>query len=610
MTESKTTRIRWRWGIGAAIAMMLIALFPQLHFIAQRGAQWHGANAITHPDEVAYSAYVASLVRGSPRRYDPYTGRGAETDGHAPESLFSIQFVPPYFVSLPARWLGLSASTLFMILLAACALISALILFYFIWSLTRDERFSAMAALTVLGFGTLCAGQGMARHVLNLNYLIPLWISNSVASTSLYHLPFLRLYQPAVAFPLFFLFTTLGCRSLALARRAYLMAMGAGLAFALLVFSYFYLWTTAAAWMTCLLALWLLARNSERKRTAIIAAIILGCGVAALIPYFVMLSHRAATVDAAQALIFTYRPDLFRLPEFAAALSVVLLLVGIRRQLFSWRETKALIALSFAATVFIVFNQQVLTGRSLQPIHFEWFTANYCALVSVVLMAGLWWRGGNRPALTNKRLAMISIFALVWAFGEVWLAASIGFDYNRAIDDAKPAFNRLAQLSDNQTQQVVLVDDLKLADRLPTDAPQSLLWSPRMLVFPGVSETENRARFWQQLYYLGYDEQKFWAQLDQADWNFLAGMFPYNRLSPAITGSTAPITPEELRAQLAAYLSYARNFTSDRATSPTLSYLVLHSERQYDLTNLDRWYQRDDGERVGDFVIYRLTLRR
>src|SRR2546423_2647139 len=66
MTEIKTTRIRWRWGIGAAIAMMLIALFPQLHFIAHRGPQWHGANAITHPDEVAYSAYVASLLRGSP----------------------------------------------------------------------------------------------------------------------------------------------------------------------------------------------------------------------------------------------------------------------------------------------------------------------------------------------------------------------------------------------------------------------------------------------------------------------------------------------------------------------------------------------------------------
>lgn len=610
MTEINPTRIRWRWGIGAAIAMMLIALFPQLHFMAHRGTQWHGANAITHPDEVAYSAYVASLLRGSPRRYDPYTGRGSEIADHAPESLFSIQFVPPYFVSLPARWLGLSASALFIILPAVCAFVSSLMLFYFIWLLTRDERFSAMTALIVLSFGTLLAGQGIVRHVLNLNYLIPLWISNSVASTSLYHLPFLRLYQPAVAFPLFFLLTVLVWRALTHPRRIYVMAMSAGLAFSLLVFSYFYLWTTAVAWIICLCALWLLVRKSERKRTACISAIILGCGVAALIPYFVMLSHRATTVDAAQALVFTHRPDLFRLPEFAAACSIALLLFGVRRKRFSLRDTKVLIALSFATTVFIVFNQQVMTGRSLQPIHFEWFTANYCALISIVLTAGLWWRSGNRPVLTNKRLAIISLIALVWAFGEVWLAASVSFDYNRVIDDAKPAFDRLAQLSVSQAQQVVLVDDLKLADRLPTDASQSLLWAPRMLVFPGVSEAENRERFWQQLYYLGYDEQKFWAQMDQADWNFLAGMFPYDRLSPAVTGKSAPLTPEELRAQLTTYLNYARTFSQDRAASPTLSYLVVHSENRYDFTNLDRWYQRDSGERVGDFVIYRLTLHR
>jgi hypothetical protein len=609
VTEIKTTRIRWRWGIGAAIAMMLIALFPQLHFIAHRGSQWHGANAITHPDEVAYSAYVASLIRNSPRRYDPYTGRGQQIDDNSPESLFSIQFVPAYFVSLPARWLGLSTSTLFMILPAVCALVSSLILFYFIWSLTRDERFSAMAVLVVLSFGTLFAGQGIIRHVLNLNYLIPMWISNSVASTSLYHLPFLRLYQPAVAFPLFFLFTALVWLAFTRPRKSYLTALGAGLAFSLLVFSYFYLWTTALAWIICLCALWLFARRAERKRTTIISAIILGCSGAALIPYFVMLRHRAPTVDAAQALVFTHRPDLFRLPEFAAALSVVLLLIGIRRKLFLRREANVLIALSFALTIFIVFNQQVITGRSLQPVHFEWFIANYCALISVMLTAGLWWRSGTHPALTNKRLAIISMAALLWAFGEVWLAASVGFDYNRAIDDAKPAFDRLAQLSGSQAQQVVLVDDLKLADRLPTDAPQSVLWAPRMLVFPGVSEVENRERFWQQLYYLGYDEKRFWTQLDQADWNFLTGMFPYNRLSPVVSGSNAPITPEELRAQLTAYLNYARTFNQERAASPTLSYLVVHRDNQYDFVNLDRWYQRDAGERVGDFVVYHLTLR-
>jgi hypothetical protein len=156
---------------------------------------------------------------------------------------------------------------------------------------------------------------------------------------------------------------------------------------------------------------------------------------------------------------------------------------------------------------------------------------------------------------------------------------------------------------------VVLMADLKLADRLPTDAPQSVLWAPRLLVFPGVSETENRERFFSQLYYLGYDEKKFWAELDHADWNFLAGLFPYHRLSPAVSGNEGPITPEELRGQLRSYLDYVHSFNRARAAAPTLSYLVVHADSHPDYANLDRWYQRDAGERIGGFVLYCLRLR-
>src|SRR5712692_8640888 len=292
-----TNQLRWRWGIGAALALMLVSLFPQAHFIANRGREWQGANAIAHPDEVAYSAYLASLIRGNPRRYDPYTGRD-----QTPESLFSIQFVPAYVTAWLARLLGLRASVVFMILPPLCALASSLAIFWLFWLLTRDERISAVAALTIPGFGTLMAGQGIARHVLNLNYLIPQSISNRVAPTSLYHLPFLRLYQPAVAFPLFFVFCGLVWLALTrpARRTAFVAATGAGFVFALLIFSYFYLWTAAAAWLACVCVLWLVLRRSELKRTAVVFGAIFVFGAIALAPYFRMLSHRAATVDAAQ----------------------------------------------------------------------------------------------------------------------------------------------------------------------------------------------------------------------------------------------------------------------------------------------------------------------
>jgi len=610
--EINGARLRWRWGIGAALAVMLVSLFPQAHFIANRGREWHGANAFAHPDEVAYSAYLASLIRGNPRRYDPYTGRD-----QAPESLFSIQLVPAYATAWPARVLGLRASTVFMTLSPLCALASSMAIFWLLLLLTRDERFSAAAVLLVLGLGTLMAGQGIARHIPNLPYLIPVWISDRVAPVSLYHLPFLRLYQPAVAFPLFFLLCGLAWLALTRPTRrpALVAAAGAGFVFGLLIFSYFFLWTAAAAWLVCLCVLWLFARRPERGRVAVVFGVIFALGAISLALYFRMLSQRAATVDAAQALIFTHRPDLFRLPEIAVLAVLAFLGLGIWRGVLRGRDPVVLVTAAFALSVLAVFNQQVITGRSLQPIHYLWFIANYCALTALVLTAALWWRSGARVSLSNHRLATITGVVLVLAFGEVWLAASISFDYNQQIDESIPATNRLVELArtdgvmSSGAARTVLMADLRLADRLPTDAPQAVLWAPRMLVFPGVSEAENRERFFNQLYYLGYDENRFWAELARSDWNFLAGLFPYHRLSSAVSGNQNPITPDELRAQLTTYLEYARSFNRARAAAPVLSYLVVLAGNQPDYANLDRWYQRDAGERVGSFVLYRLKLR-
>jgi hypothetical protein len=600
--------IRWRLGLIVGVIMMILALLPQIHFVIHRGRDWRGANAITHPDEVAYSAYTASLVRDNPRRYDPFTGRGAEAG--AAESLFSIQLIPAYTIALPGRWLKISAATLFVIFSPLCAFAASLAIFCFLSLLTRDARLSAAGVVVILCLGTLVAGQGMARHVLNLNFLIPMWLSLLVLPTSLYHLPFLRIYQPALAFPLFFLLGALVWRALNESRSA-LNAAFAGLTLAGLVFSYFFLWTAAVAWLACLALVWTVFRRIEFKRVAIVFAIIGAIALPAMIGYFVMLSHRAATVDTAQALVLTHGPDLFRMPEIISVIVLLTLAVASWRRLFAWREPVALFAVSLALMVFAIFNQQVITGRSLQPIHYEWFIGNYGALAALVLAAKLCWRNQTSSALTNRRLAIIAAIALAWGVGEVWLAASIGFDRNHANDEFRPVATRLTSLAQAQPSPgTVLVSDLALADRLPTDAPQTLLWAPHMLVFPGVNETEDRERFLRQLYYLGYDEQKILSEIGKRDWNFFAGLFPYERLSPVITGKWDPITPDEIRAHIKKYRNYAASFDRQTATSaPVLSYVVVRAGEQVDFQNLDRWYKRDGGEPIGDFVLYRVNLR-
>jgi hypothetical protein len=50
-------------------------------------------------------------------------------------------------------------------------------------------------------------------------------------------------------------------------------------------------------------------------------------------------------------------------------------------------------------------------------------------------------------------------------------------------------------------------------------------------------------------------------------------------------------------------------FSREHASNPRLSYLVTPIGEEPSLANLDRWYERDAGERIGEFMFYRVRLR-
>jgi hypothetical protein len=40
-----------------------------------------------------------------------------------------------------------------------------------------------------------------------------------------------------------------------------------------------------------------------------------------------------------------------------------------------------------------------------------------------------------------------------------------------------------------------------------------------------------------------------------------------------------------------------------------IAYAVISTDRAFDYANLDRWYERDSGERVEGYILYRLKVR-
>ena len=80
-------------------------------------------------------------------------------------------------------------------------------------------------------------------------------------------------------------------------------------------------------------------------------------------------------MDDVQMLVRTHAPDLTRPPELISFVVIVSLVAGILLGLIKLRDPVTLFAFSLALTPIIVFNQQVVTGQSLQPIHYQVLSA-------------------------------------------------------------------------------------------------------------------------------------------------------------------------------------------------------------------------------------------
>lgn len=596
MSETDNAR-PWKSFLIAALIMGMLAIYPQLALWISKGTTWRGSYVVSNYDETAYSAYVNSLVSGEPRKNDPFIG--SDDTGH--ESLYSVQFIPPYLIAIPARLFGISTSTAFIGLAFLSAAASCFALCWFIFAVTGQSLLSAAGALAVLCLGTAAALQGELCRLAGGSVLIDFF-------------PFMRRYQPGIAFPLFFVFTLLTWRSFATKdrRRMFLSAVGAGCAFAVLVFSYFYLWTAAAAWALCVFVTGFIFLKEMRSRILLSSSIIGMISAVALVPYWIMLSGRSPDLDRVQLLANTHRPDIFSPPLIIG----LLILIGIGYLAYRGIDIKrkeVLLAITFAATPIVLFNQQVITGRSLQPVHYQVFIANYLVLVALVLIASIW-TGDDRfkASGVKKILRYAAAGAVVWGIAEAAGSASFNSTASEIRDESVPAIQAIEKIrsSDPASGQrpVVLATNFITSDIIPTFSTFRPLWNAHTSSAGGVSPEENKRLFYLFLYYSGYSEKDLGDALTKNSFEVTAAIFGSERALPAL-GSGAAIRPAEIQNEVRMYADFSRNFNPNDAANPTIDYLIVPDKAEPDHSNLDRWYQRDEGRTTGLFKVYKLTRR-
>lgn len=627
-------KLRWRFGIIAGLFLAVFSLYPQLKLVYNRGNDWNGHYAYNDIDEVAYASYLKALIDGRPRKNDPYTGRDDSHEDPQPESLFSIQFAAPYSIAIPARILGIDAPWAMTISGAIAAFLTALAIFWLIGMITGDSLYAMAGSLIVLCGGALFAGEGAIGEILGTGYSYP-------------YFPGFRRYIPAMAFPAFFALVALVWKLLnrekdeislrdeiadlksevidlkseisnfrSRVSPAYLLVVSlAALAFAYTVFSYFFVWTTAAAWLGCLVLCWLIVRPDgfagDIKK---LAALGVGCGLS-LVPYAYLLSRRSRSMDEVQMLVNTRAPDLTRTPELISFVVLAVIVVGIPLKMFRLKDRGTLFAISLALTQVVVFNQQIITGQELQPIHYQVFIGNYVAGLAVVVTLGLLWQNLKDRGRLPMRIvtAGFAMVAAVWGFVECHYTVRILDDVNIARDEAFPVAQRLAEIGKGDTdahKKVVLHLGLAEADDLPTVAPQSLLWARHQHVFPGTNWQENKERYYQLLCYQGVDSRRL-AEGMKRDGDFVSmiALFGWGRHTDRLNSVYKPLTVGEIDEEARKYDDYCRNFNAARHDVIKLDYLITPADRVESIDHIDKWYERDAGETHGKYSLYKLKLK-
>jgi hypothetical protein len=86
-------------------------------------------------------------------------------------------------------------------------------------------------------------------------------------------------------------------------------------------------------------------------------------------------------------------------------------------------------------------------------------------------------------------------------------------------------------------------------------------------------------------------------------------IFGHDRIVPALSSDFKPIELEEIEQEVHRYQAFADSFSGEQARRRPITYAVVPVQGSFDFTNLDRWYVRDKGEGVEEYILYRLKLR-
>jgi hypothetical protein len=373
-----------------------------------------------------------------------------------------------------------------------------------------------------------------------------------------------------------------------------------------LVYSYFFFWTAILAWL-CFLALLNFLFTAERRDRSF-WIIIFGGAMLVLVPYFFLLSNRNSTTDAYQVLEQTRKIVLLRPTLIFGVLMFLITLIGLKFGLIKLKNQTVIFIISFALLPLLVFNQQIVTGYSLQPMHYNMYILNFLNLVGFILLFNE--LGKDKLDKIKPFVWIISATAFcLWGIIETNYTTQYRFPYNVRRDEAILVNRHLAQLGQENfaeaKSQITLNLDSIQGDNQPSLAPQGVLWATLLLSTGNLSEEETIKRYFLFLYFQNVTADDLRERFKVCPNETCRALLGWG-VNPTLSITSNKIDRGKIAAMITKYQDFVDNLKSAEALNPTLSYIIVPHDFQPDFTNIDRWYEKEKSEQFGNFTLYKV----
>jgi hypothetical protein len=129
------------------------------------------------------------------------------------------------------------------------------------------------------------------------------------------------------------------------------------------------------------------------------------------------------------------------------------------------------------------------------------------------------------------------------------------------------------------------------------------------------SATFQERKVFAYLYYSGVDARYLTTLLEGKSSNLVlayyarAALFGHERILPQLSLDQHVVQDFEIQEQVRAYDTYVNTFSQAEAAKHPFAYLIVPVGSGFDFSRIDRWYERESAERVGQFDLYRVRSR-